>query len=187
MVWPDVQATDLGYNKPMRGSRAILVALLALGCSRTGMQRGTDAASIGDASFPSDTRTDLVTPVRTTDARPVLPDSLLGRTFTIAASTPAPTPSATCTKNTPTDVFSLAFGDTINTVTVTQLNLSPPEIFHGTLGPEANKITYHLNDAFAGGTVTLEWDQGVAVAQVTINGSGVPIIVCVRGPLSPQP
>jgi hypothetical protein len=75
-------------------------------------------------------------------------------------------------------------GLTIDTGTVTWVNTSPGEIFHGTLGPDAHKITYHLNDAFAGSTVTLEWDQGMAVAQITINGSGVPIIVCVRSPAS---
>lgn len=156
-----------------------------------------------DSSLPPDTRPDLRSPdlaipvdlqpdrraidSRSTDARPNLPNSLLGRTFTISANTPAPTPSSTCTRNTLADSFFLAFGDDIGTVTITWTNVSPPETYHGTLGPEASRITYHLNDAFAGGTMTLEWDQGVAVAQVSIDGSGVPIIVCVRAPLSPQP
>jgi hypothetical protein len=66
------------------------------------------------------------------------------------------------------DAFSLAFGDTINTVTVTWVNESQPEILHGTLSDKDKMITYQLNDAFAGGTVTLEWDQDVAVAEAHV-------------------
>lgn len=181
----------------MHGSRLALLAVLAIACSRTGMPPGTDATPANTTPADTATVTDttvadwpMATPVdtlRASDVRAILPYSLAGKTFTITASTPAPTPSATCTRNTPVDAFSLAFGDTINTVTVTWVNESPPEILHGTLSDKDKMITYQLNDAFAGGTVTLEWDQDVAVAQVTINGSGIPIIVCVRGSLLPQP
>lgn len=162
----------------MGGLRIVFASLLAVACSRTVMPKSTGATlPAGDAAFPDP---------RTPDVRPTLPDSLIGRTFTISANTPAPTSSANCISRGGAESLSLAFGNDISTVTLTWSDATPT-VMHGTLGPESDKVSYHIDDAFAGGLLTFEWDQGVAVAQVTIYGSGVPVITCVRAPLVPQP
>jgi hypothetical protein len=58
--------------------------------------------------------------------------------------------------------------------------------FSATVGPEASKLTYHVTN-LTGGRVFLESDQGVYVAQVILYGSGVPVIWCLRGAMTPQP
>ena len=116
-----------------------------------------------------------------------VPNPLGGKTFTIDAATPAPTPNPACTKFTHDEVLTLTFSGNMSTVTINWLSPAPAAVFHGTAGPESSKLTYHLTDAFAGGTVTVERDQGMWVAEFTLLGSGAPVLSCVRSPLSPQP
>jgi hypothetical protein len=109
------------------------------------------------------------------------------RSFRIDPEHPAPTPDATCTQYGPADYFLLTFGAHTSTVEVLMVSGSIAATYHATMGPEANKLTYHLADFFTGGKITFEQDHGVEVAQVILYGSGVPVIRCLRGTLLPQP
>jgi len=170
------------------------VALGGAACSSKGLPVGRDAAvEVKPASDP-DTVTVVATPVEAPidSARPpfdtdeVAADPYANRTFTLRPENPAPTPDPTCTQYGPTDYFQLTFSADNSTIKVLMVSGSAATPLNATMGPEANKLTYHL-EAFGGGKITFERDQGVAVAQVIVYGSGVPVIRCLRGALIPQP
>jgi hypothetical protein len=99
---------------------------------------------------------------------------------------PAPTPDPACTHKSELEYFILHFSADLTTVQVGWVRGSAFVPYQGTLVPEASKLTYQLTD-YAGGTLTIELDQGLYVAQVTMFGSGVPVMSCLRAALSPQP
>ena len=161
------------------------IALWITACSSTRLPVGRDASTmLPDSGIPiPDTGPIIGDP----DTRETAADPFANRTFTIRPEYPAPTPDPACTQYGPSDYFQLTFGADTSTVNVLMVSGSAAEIFHATFGPEANKLTYHLTDAFAGGKITFERDQGIEVAQVIVYGSGVPVVRCLRGVLTPQP
>jgi hypothetical protein len=156
---------------------------------------GTPMPDVVPRAGDPDTAIEVARPVEAPidSARPafetgeVAADPYANRTFTIRPQNPAPTPDPTCTQYGPTDYFQLTFSADNSTIKVLMVSGSAATPLNATMGPEANKLTYHLTDSFGGGKITIERDQGVAVAQVIVYGSGVPVIRCLRGALTPQP
>lgn len=120
------------------------------------------------------------------DTREVAGDPLAGRSFRIDDMNPAPTPDSTCTQSGPASAVQLTFSADMATLTAVASSGSAAFRFTATLGPEASRLTYHVEE-LAGGFVFVERDQGVYVAQVILTGSGVPVLWCLRGALTPQP
>jgi hypothetical protein len=121
-----------------------------------------------------------------TDTREVAADPFAGRTFRIDDMNPAPTPDPACTPRGPAAAAELTFSSDLATLTGVASSGSTAFRFSGTLGPEANRLTYHVT-SLTGGQVFFEHDLGVYVAQVVLYGSGVPVMWCLRGALTPQP
>lgn len=139
----------------------------------------TDAASdVRDSAGPD--------AANRTDAREVAADPFAGRTFRIDDMNPAPTPDPTCKPSGPASAAQLTFSSDINTLTGVASSGSTAFRFNATVGPESNKLTYHITN-LTGGEVFFERDQGIYVAQVVLFGSGVPVMWCLRGALMPQP
>lgn len=120
------------------------------------------------------------------DAREVAADPFAGRSFRIDDMNPAPTPDPTCTQSGIASAAVLTFGSDTTTLTGVASSGSTAFRFSATVGPESSKLTYHVTN-LNGGQVFFERDQGVYVAQVVLSGSGVPVMWCLRGALSPQP
>jgi hypothetical protein len=129
-------------------------------------------------------RLDAVSP---TDSLETAANLFADRIFTIDTLNPAPTPNPSCTQYQDVDSFRLTFSSDAGTLNGLAVRGSAATKFHGTVGPEANKLTYHVDDLLAGGRVFIELDQGVWVGQVVLYGSGVPVARCLRGALTPQP
>jgi hypothetical protein len=121
-----------------------------------------------------------------TDAREVAADPFAGRTFRIDDMNPAPTPDPACKPSGPASAAQLTFSSDVITLTGVASSGSTAFRFSATIGPESNKLTYHVTN-LTGGQVFFERDQGVYVAQVVLFGSGVPVMWCLRGALVPQP
>jgi hypothetical protein len=121
------------------------------------------------------------------DSGEVASNPYASRTFDIDTMHPAPTADPSCTQTEPVDSVHMTFSSDIGTLTGIFVRGSAAIRFSATLGPEANKLTYHVTTPSAGGLITFEQDQGVGVAQATLLGSGVPIVMCIRGALTPQP
>jgi len=139
------------------------------------------------AEVLSDAR-DLAGPDATTlaDTREVAANTLAGRSFRIDDMNPAPTPDSTCTQSGPASAAQLTFSADMATLKAVASSGSTAFRFTATLGPESSRLTYHVED-LTGGFVFVERDQGVYVAQVVLSGSGVPVVWCLRGTLTPQP
>ncbi len=120
------------------------------------------------------------------DAREAAAHPFAGRTFRIDDTNPAPTPDPTCTSSGPASAANLTFSSDLTTLTGVASSGSTAFRFSATVGPEANKLTYHVTN-LTGGQVFFERDQDVYVAQVALYGSGVPVMWCLRGALTPQP
>jgi hypothetical protein len=121
-----------------------------------------------------------------TETRPVSTHPFAGRTFRIDDMNPAPTPDPTCTPSGPASAANLTFSSDVITLTGVASSGSTAFRFSATAGPESNKLTYHVTN-LNGGQVFFERDQGVYVGQVVLYGSGVPVMWCLRGALTPQP
>lgn len=135
---------------------------------------------------PMDTARPLDTALPTPDAT-TSTDPLANHTFRIDTQHPAPTPDPTCTQNRPADYFQFTFGPDTASLKGLMVSGSAAQPFNATLGPEANKLTFHITDLLAGGIITFERDKDIAVAQAIVYGSGVPVVRCLRGELIPQP
>lgn len=120
------------------------------------------------------------------DTREVAADPFAGRSFRIDDMNPAPTPDPACTQSGLASAAVLTFGSDVTTLTGVASSGSTAFKFSATVGPESSKLTYHVTN-LNGGQVFFERDQGVYVAQVVLSGSGVPVMWCLRGALSPQP
>lgn len=123
----------------------------------------------------------------TADSNETAPNPYADRTFRIDPQNPAPTPDPSCTQFGPADYIQMTFSSDLTTLTVLDVRDSATMTFHATVGPESSRLTYHVTDFLAGGVITFEGDQGVYVAEVVLYGSGVPIVQCLRGALTPQP
>lgn len=120
------------------------------------------------------------------DVMEAAPNPFAGRSFRIDDTNPAPTPDPTCTPNGPVASAYFTFSSDLTSLTGTASQGSTAWRFDAIVGPESNKLTYHVTNLM-GGRVYLEGDQGVYVAQVVLYGSGVPVMWCLRGALTPQP
>jgi len=121
------------------------------------------------------------------DSRETASDPFTNHTFRIDPAQPAPTPDPACTQYQSVDYAQLTFGSDSSTLDGIVVRGSSAMKFHATFGPESDKLTYHIEDLLGGGRVFLQHDQGVYVGQVVIYGSGVPVVWCLRGALTPQP
>lgn len=174
------------------------IALWLIACSRTPLPTSRDAEADGlarDATIADVATVEAAPDVRDsaspdaaslTDTREVAADPFAGRTFRITDTNPAPTPDPTCTPRGPASAAELTFSSDLTTLTGVASSGSTAFRFSGTAGPEAHRVTYHVTN-LTGGQVFFEDDQGVYVAQVILYGSGVPVMWCLRGALTPQP
>lgn len=121
------------------------------------------------------------------DSAETASDPFANRTFRIDTEHPAPTPDSSCTQYRAADYVEMTFSADLTTLKVLDVRGSAASHFEATAGPEANKLTYHVTDFMGGGRITFERDQGVYVAQLVLYGSGVPVVQCLRGTMSPQP
>jgi hypothetical protein len=121
------------------------------------------------------------------DSREAAANPFANQVFQIDTQHPAPTPDPACTQFEDVDTYRLTFGADTSTLNGLAVRGSAATRFHATVGPESDRLTYHIEDFLAGGRVFIELDQGVYVGEVIMYGSGVPIVRCLRGVLSPQP
>jgi hypothetical protein len=126
-------------------------------------------------------------PVLPADSREAAANPFANQVFQIDTQHPAPTPNPACTQFEDVDTYRLTFGADISTLRGLAVRGSAATKFSATVGPESDRLTYHIEDFLAGGRIFIELDQGVYVGEVIIYGSGVPIVRCLRGVLSPQP
>lgn len=146
-----------------------------------------DATLVGDGPWPDSAVVLLDSARPVLDSGETAPTPYVNRTFRIDPQNPAPTPDPTCTQYREIDYIQMTFASDASTLTVLDVRGSAAMPFSATVGPESNKLTYHVNNFLGGGLITFEQDQGVYVAQVILYGSGVPIVQCLRGALTPQP
>jgi hypothetical protein len=151
-------------------------------------------AAVPDAAVPDIVASDVFThEVKISDAAiadatapdVVAADPFGGRSFRIDDTNPAPTPDSTCTARAVSSAV-FTFSSDLGSLTGTASSGSTAWKFSATAGPEASKLTYHVSN-LTGGLIFFERDQGVHVAQVVLYGSGVPVMWCLRGALTPQP
>lgn len=186
-IIPDARVADLPKDLPSLPDLAVFPDLADRRDARVGnpdvsARDGAIDRPVGDSAAVSP---DSTGPLG--DSREVSSDPLASKTFDIDTMHPAPTPDPSCTQTEPVDSVHMTFSSDLSTLTGIFVRGSAAMRFTATLGPEASKLTYHVTDRTAGGVITFEQDQGVYVAQATLFGSGVPVVMCLRGALNPQP
>jgi hypothetical protein len=153
-------------------SAALVPDATAIGSDATGPDSADAARDSAPAGF---------------DSGETAPDPYANRTFRIDPQHPAPTPDPSCTQYGGADYLQITFNGDLTTLNVLDVRGSAATQFQATVGPESSKLTYHVTGFLAGGVITFEIDHGVYVAEVILYGSGVPVVQCLRGALTPQP
>ncbi len=109
--------------------------------------------------------------------------SLPGGTFFLFGSR-ADSGDAACSEHDSSTAFSLAFSADGETVTAVWLGQPSESVHEGRrTASTGTSVRYAMDENWAGGELVLEVVAGVVVARLEINGSGVPVVVCLRAPL----
>jgi hypothetical protein len=145
-----------------------------------------------DASAPPDTApADLVV---THDTLPDgIPDTftaLPGHSFEITANVTPPDASAPrgypCQNSYPEVVYDMTFSDDGRRVHLTSDNVPNHATMDGLLtSASSTRLVYSIDDGWAGAELDVRLDGGTLVGQLSIFGSGVPVIFCMESAMQP--
>ena len=187
----------IGCGRPLAILATVLV--LPLACrSPLGVRgdtgNGTDAALLGlDAGVKLD-----AVPVDLAATRDTPPDGipgafagLPGHSFEIVASATPPDASARwdepCRNNSPDTIYDMTFSEDGRKVHLTGSNVI---IFgkHATMdglltSASDSTLVYSIDDGWAGAELVVRNDGATLVGQLSIFGSGVPVVFCMQSPM----
>jgi hypothetical protein len=117
------------------------------------------------------------------------PADLAGRQFTIAADEALPDASLygrSCGTSNPGAHYRLTFSDDGTHVTVVRADPIQETILTGTLGTgSSTTLDYELTPTFAGGSLSIRREGNDLIGNLSIHGSGVPVIWCIESPMRP--
>jgi hypothetical protein len=125
----------------------------------------------------------------TSEPMPVTLADLAGHTYRISASTSLPDASAggrSCATSNPGAVYELSFSADGAKVSIVRVDGPEEQILNGSLRQPASpsRLTYTIDNAFAGGELSVRADGSTFIALLVLYGSGVPVLWCIESPMA---
>jgi len=112
-----------------------------------------------------------------------------GGTFKISASEALPDASLSgrsCGTSNPGATYALTFSEDGTKVTIVRTDPVQEMILKGTLqASSSSTLTYNLDNAFAGGALSIRREGGNLIGELVLYGSGVPVLWCIESPMRP--
>ncbi len=183
-------------TRPLASMAAVL--LLHPACRsplgvRGDIGNGTDAAPPGlDAAINLDAVVERAATRDTlTDGIPGAFAGLPGQSFEIVASATPPDASARwgepCRNNSPDTIYDMTFSEDGRKVHLTSSNVTVPGK-HATMdglltSASESTLVYSIDDGWAGAELVVRNDGAALVGQLSIFGSGVPVVFCMESPM----
>jgi hypothetical protein len=116
---------------------------------------------------------------------------LAGRTYQIAAIDTLPDASLggrACGVSNPGAVYNLVFSADGSTVSIVRVDGPQEMILKGSLmqpPASASRVDYNIDNAFAGGELSIRAEGSTFFALLVLYGSGVPVLWCIDSPMTP--
>ena len=148
----------------------------------TGLDLPSPDLALADLQAPSDPRPDSFP-----DAFADVP----GHTFQIAASATPPDASApfnsACKPSDPQAIYDLIFSADGTKVHIVRADPVQEVTMDGTLQPQSDAgLVYAIDNGWAGAELAIRRDNGILTAQLSVFGSGVPVVSCIESPMAVQ-